>query len=458
MRRDQRFIYDILSYHTDRSILLYTFDNGEFMVPRSAADQLKLPAGKLSFPDTLLASGRLSPSAVEEIRTLLDRGSQGVPRGRTTFRVLLDGGISVWYEMRCTTILNTAGKADYALLSLVPLRSGQKDGTDAQTDSLTGVYDRRAFLKKFSEAGEVRENCISALVLVDIDCLQDINHFLGHRQGDSVLCHAAETLTAMLSDGELCGRLGGGEFLLFLPNIPRISILRERLRIMHVALRWKLQNGYEVFAALGAACLPRDGTDFHILCEKANAALYRAKQMQGDHVAIYSPSAQPTPPPLKGDQGTAADHIFVRTFGFFDVFVGGVPIYFRGSRSKELLAMLVDRRGGFLDAEEAISRLWENEPADRTTYARYRKVAMRLKQSLEAAGIGDIVEYRNGRRRVLPEKFSCDYYRFLERGGDQGFTGTYMSNYSWSEVTLAEIEQKHSGSSSASGSKKSEIK
>ena len=39
-------------------------------------------------------------------------------------------------------------------------------------------------------------------------------------------------------------------------------------------------------------------------------------------------------------------HIFIRTFGYFDVFVDGVPILFRSEKAKELLALLVDRRGG----------------------------------------------------------------------------------------------------------------
>lgn len=59
----------------------------------------------------------------------------------------------------------------------------------------------------------------------------------------------------------------------------------------------------------------------------------------------------------------------IRTFGYFDVFVGEQPIAFRNEKSKELFALLVDRRGGFVSSEEAIGFLWENEPASSLTMA-----------------------------------------------------------------------------------------
>ena len=75
-------------------------------------------------------------------------------------------------------------------------------------------------------------------------------------------------------------------------------------------------------------------------------------------------------------------NVFIRTFGYFDVFVNDKPIAFKNKKSKELLALLVDRRGGFVTSEEAISFLWEDEDANPVTLARYRKVALRLKNIL----------------------------------------------------------------------------
>lgn len=54
--------------------------------------------------------------------------------------------------------------------------------------------------------------------------------------------------------------------------------------------------------------------------------------------------------------------IEIRTFGYFDMFVDGRPIAFRSEKAKELLALLVDRRGGFVTSADIITALWEDEP------------------------------------------------------------------------------------------------
>ncbi|MDD6058736.1 MAG: hypothetical protein PUB98_10850 [Clostridiales bacterium] len=133
--------------------------------------------------------------------------------------------------------------------------------------------------------------------------------------------------------------------------------------------------------------------------------------------------------------------ISIRTFGYFDVFVGDKPIAFRNKKSKELLALLVDRRGGYITSEEAIGFLWEDEPANTVTMSRYRKVALRLKNTLEEYGISEIVEAVDGKRRIVMEKIQCDLYNYLSGKEEyaQLFKGSYLTNYSWSETTLGEL-------------------
>ncbi len=133
--------------------------------------------------------------------------------------------------------------------------------------------------------------------------------------------------------------------------------------------------------------------------------------------------------------------VSIRTFGYFDVFVGDKPIAFRNKKSKELLALLVDRKGGYISSEEAIGFLWEDEPANTVTMSRYRKVALRLKNTLEEYGISDIIESVNGKRRIVMEKVQCDLYQYQSGKEEysQLFKGSYLTNYSWGEVTLGEL-------------------
>lgn len=154
------------------------------------------------------------------------------------------------------------------------------------------------------------------------------------------------------------------------------------------------------------------------------------------YVMLYNlDSRQPEP------QTGEVPAVSIRTFGYFDVFVGQKPIPFRNKKSKELLALLVDRRGGYVTSEEAIAFLWEDEPASPVTLARYRKVALRLKNILEEYGISEIVESVDGKRRIVTDKVRCDLYDYLsgKEGCAQLFKGSYLSNYSWGETTLAEL-------------------
>ncbi len=131
----------------------------------------------------------------------------------------------------------------------------------------------------------------------------------------------------------------------------------------------------------------------------------------------------------------------VITFGYFDVFVNNKPVLFISEKAKELFALLIDRRGGYVSSSEAISMLWEDEPYDEKTQARYRKTAFNLRKTLEEYGIEDILESKNGKRRIDPEKVRCDLYDYLT--GDSQFAsmfrGMYMLNYSWGEVTLSNL-------------------
>jgi len=146
-------------------------------------------------------------------------------------------------------------------------------------------------------------------------------------------------------------------------------------------------------------------------------------------------------PGEKARKGAEAQTVAIRTFGYFDVFVGGRPIAFRNKKSKELLALLVDRRGGYITSEEAIGFLWEEEPVNAMTLARYRKVALRLKNTLEEYGISDIIASVDGKRRIVMEKVECDLYHYLSGKKEyaQSFKGSYLTNYSWGETTLGEL-------------------
>lgn len=155
------------------------------------------------------------------------------------------------------------------------------------------------------------------------------------------------------------------------------------------------------------------------------------------------------PVQLAPDHGTQAAHdgkkprVSIRTFGYFDVFVDGEPVVFRYEKSKEMLALLVDRKGSFVANPYLISCLWEDEPYNEKIQSRCRQTAFRMMETLKQYGIEDIVEKVSGRRRIIPEKVDCDCFNYIQgkSGSGQSFNGAYMSDYSWGETTLSALTQ-----------------
>lgn len=128
--------------------------------------------------------------------------------------------------------------------------------------------------------------------------------------------------------------------------------------------------------------------------------------------------------------------IVVKTFGYFDVFVEEKPIYFSSSKSKELLALLVDRSGGSVSTENAITMLWPDRDYDETVQSLFRKVLKSLRVALSDAGISEmLIDVRN-QRSVDTSKFDCDYYRYVKNGKSEAdYRGEYMTGYDWAQNT-----------------------
>ncbi len=131
--------------------------------------------------------------------------------------------------------------------------------------------------------------------------------------------------------------------------------------------------------------------------------------------------------------------IYIRTFGYFDIFVNGQPIAFRSAKEKEFMALLVDRRGGTVSTNEGITVLYEENPRQKSEQDRYRKLVQRVHQTLTRYGVDDLIREDNHVRSLNRNIVTCDYFEFLDGNEryQRMFAGAYLSDYSWAEATVA---------------------
>ena len=152
----------------------------------------------------------------------------------------------------------------------------------AETDTLTGLLNRRALLSRvgamFRRADRIGESL--AVVLFDIDHFKVVNDTHGHAVGDEVLSGVARLMDGALRTGDTLARIGGEEFVLILRRADDITAynLLERLRILlcETAVQGKL--GLKVTASFGVAMRPAGSAqDWDDIFSLADQRLYMAK-------------------------------------------------------------------------------------------------------------------------------------------------------------------------------------
>lgn len=138
-----------------------------------------------------------------------------------------------------------------------------------------------------------------------------------------------------------------------------------------------------------------------------------------------------------------AKRVVVQTFGKFQVFVNDVPVKFSRSKSEELLAFLIDRRGAGVTNAEIAAILFEDKEYNRSVKNQVQTIISQLMKTMREYGAEDIIVRQWNSLAVNTQKVQCDYFDFLTRKENNmmKYSGEYMSNYSWAEYTNGYLMQ-----------------
>ena len=126
----------------------------------------------------------------------------------------------------------------------------------------------------------------------------------------------------------------------------------------------------------------------------------------------------------------------MKCFGYFEVLLRGEALRFKRSRSKELLAVLVDRKGAEMTAKQICAIMWPESDRDEKSMNYLHQLFYDLRNALEAVHAEEILQQNGYYYSLDKERIDCDYYSFLQTGKPE-FRGEYMTQYSWAEETCA---------------------
>jgi len=163
----------------------------------------------------------------------------------------------------------------------------------AQTDSLTGIANRRYFQQQALEAflQAQRDKHPLSIILCDIDKFKNINDTYGHAAGDSVLKALCSRLLAKIRNNDILGRLGGDELAIVLPGTDTYGacIIADRLRFDIEQLEIHSESHtFQATITCGIASIKKHDDSIEAVINRADEALYVAKNNGRNRIEAIS--------------------------------------------------------------------------------------------------------------------------------------------------------------------------
>lgn len=163
----------------------------------------------------------------------------------------------------------------------------------ANSDPLTGLANRRSIEEMAQEilALEARDGSLSAVCVVDLDNFKRVNDEYGHQRGDALLIELANLFNSALRKSDVAARIGGDEFVLLMPQLQSVRDVKVALERLLESIRTQTEGHDQVgcvSASIGVALSGDDCRDFTTLQQRADRAMYVAKNAGKNRFIIWS--------------------------------------------------------------------------------------------------------------------------------------------------------------------------
>lgn len=242
----------------------------------------------------MLQSEKTERRHLDAVRNALSAG-QAV---RTLVNNRSKHGRGYWLDMRIMPLYDQEGRITHfaAIERDVTDRveREQRLADQAHSDPLTGLFNRRAFedvaAREHSRFDRGRR--AYAAVMLDVDLFKDLNDNYGHSYGDMVLRAIAQGCLDNTRLHDTVARVGGEEFCLILPDSNREKALEaaDKIRRTVADLRIDAEGHFPTITiSLGVAVVDEQDDDHHAVLERADEALYRAKNEGRNRVCFAEP-------------------------------------------------------------------------------------------------------------------------------------------------------------------------
>lgn len=250
------------------------------------------------FPDSMFATDIIYEADKAELRRKFRSMLEGGERIYHEYRIKHKDGHYIWVDVHATVMRD----ADGNLLKILGIISDiHKRKTEiletrkmANLDPLTGLLNRRECVRRMNRYME-DSNDLAALLIIDVDNFKTLNDTMGHLYGDAVLSGIAEGLLVIFRRDDIVARIGGDEFVIFMPGLrARDNVIPKLEDIQRLFNRFKDSGkSHTISCSIGVSYYPEHGTDFTALFSKADTAMYHAKKHGKGQYCIYEEGELP---------------------------------------------------------------------------------------------------------------------------------------------------------------------
>ncbi len=282
-----------------RTICVYDVTEKTLTVPEEYAKKHGISRVIPDYPERLLRGNQsLSMDAQRKMRAFYDAILKGEPEG--VCEVFYDdpnlGGR--WKKWEFATVYDRKGNPSRAVIFAEDITEEKLAHMEirhrAERDGMTGLLNRVTTQEQIGKL--MLEKKPGILLHIDLDDLKTINDTYGHGEGDRALRGIAETLRQHFRDSDVVGRIGGDEFLVYLPgaaaNPESISVsvaaLMQKLTVLGVGDH----GSHKIQCSIGGAMQTEQANSFEILYKQADMALYHVKRSGKNSFAFYTPEME----------------------------------------------------------------------------------------------------------------------------------------------------------------------
>ena len=225
----------------------------------------------------------------------------GAAYGESVIRIKDPCGEYTWNRVRAASQYDEEGKRLKIIGTIADIDSDKRRSqallVKAEHDSLTGLLNKdTARIRAEQYLASMAENQRAAMLVIDLDNFKAVNDQYGHLFGDTVLSHVGGIIRSLFRDSDIMARIGGDEFMVLMRDIPDSSLVEHRC----IRLTQTMQQLYgrqlqqcQFSCSVGVAMVPEHGRSYQKLFQRADRALYQAKDLGKNTYAVFQKMHRP---------------------------------------------------------------------------------------------------------------------------------------------------------------------